>query len=137
MTHDYYSKSMPSNRSFGLVFFVFFLIVSFLLFFHGIVFWYWFFYLSITFLILAFSFPKVLLPLNRFWTLFGLFIQKFTSPILLTIIFFLIITPTGLLMRLFGKHYFQLKWKFDPNVKSYWISRKLPNRSDDTFKNQF
>ena len=138
MINEYSSNSFSTNRSFGLIFFGVFLIASFLLFFYQNDFWIWTFCLSITFLVLSYIFPKVLSPLNRFWTAFGLLMQKFTNPILLALIFYFVITPTGLLMRLFGKHYFQLKWKFDPNAKSYWIRRNPPNRSgDESFKNQF
>jgi hypothetical protein len=135
MKNQFLPKQGSSDRSFGIVFFIFFLIVALLPLFRGYGFRYWALYLSIAFLTLAFLKPKILSPLNRFWTVLGLLLQQLTSPIVLAILFYFVLTPTGLLMRLFGKHSFQLK--FEPYAKSYWIRRNPPGSSTESFKNQF
>ncbi len=79
--------------------------------------------------------PSLLAPLNRVWTKFGLLLHKVVSPIVLGVMFYLVITPTGLLMRLFGKD--PLRLKFDGTAKSYWIPREPPGPKPDSIKDQF
>ena len=87
------------------------------------------------FLLLAALVPGVLAPANRLWTKFGLLLHHIVSPIALGILFFLVVTPTGLLMRLFGKD--PLRLRFDPDADSYWIKRDPPGPAADSLKNQF
>lgn len=87
------------------------------------------------FLLLAMLIPQVLAPANRLWTKFGLLLHNIVSPIALGILFFLVVTPTGLLMRLFGKD--PLRLRFDPAASSYWIKRDPPGPAADSLKNQF
>ena len=120
-----------SNRSFGVVFFiVFFLISIYPLFNNGSV-YYWSLFLSLAFLILGLLNSKILTPLNIIWLKFGLFLGRIISPIVMGFIFFLVVTPTGIIMRITGKDILGLK-KFNQN--SYWIIRKKNNTS---MKNQF
>ena len=120
-----------SNRSFGIVFFVVFLIIAtYPLTYNGDV-RLWSVIVSIIFLVLGILNSKILTPLNKLWFKLGIFLGKIISPIIMGIIFFLVVTPTGLIMRLLGKDLLNLK--FNKN-KSYWIEKKGPKSK---MKNQF
>ena len=77
--------------------------------------------LSLIFLILGLFNSKILSPLNKIWFNFGIFLGHFISPIVMGIIFFAVVTPTSLLMRLFNKNLLGLKRK---NTQSYWIDKE-------------
>ena len=120
-----------SNKSFGIVFFVVFLIIAiYPLTYNGDV-RLWSVIISIIFLVLGILNSKILTPLNKLWFKLGIFLGKIISPIIMGIIFFLVVTPTGLIMRLLGKDLLNLK--FNKN-KSYWIEKKGPKSK---MKNQF
>lgn len=113
-----------SNRAFGLVFgFVFLLVALWPLFSAGQVRW-WSLGLSAAFTILAVIWPSALQSLNRLWMKLGILLSRIFNPIFLGIIFFGVVTPIGLLMRLFGKNTLDLTW--DRKAKSYWIEREPP-----------
>ena len=120
-----------SNKSFGIVFFIFFLIISIYPLIYGEDLRLWSFILSIVFLILGLHNSKILTPLNSLWFKFGLLLGKIVSPIIMLIIFFFVVTPIGLFMRLIGKDLLRLR--FNKN-KSYWIEKSEPNSK---MKNQF
>lgn len=90
---------------------------------------------SLVFFIFALVFPKVLAPLNWVWTRFGLLLHKLVSPVILGLLFFLIFTPVGLLMRLFGAD--PLRLRFDAKLPSYWMVREPPGPAPDSLKDQF
>ena len=120
-----------SNRSFGVVFsIVFFLIASFPLTQNGEL-RIWSLIICLIFLILGLINSKILTPLNKLWFKFGVFLGKIFSPIIMGIIFFLVVTPIGLMMRVFGKDVLNLK--FD-KAKSYWIEKSGPKSK---LNNQF
>ena len=122
---------ISSNRSFGLVFFVFFLIISlFPLFKDGNI-RIWAIIAAIIFLILGLLNSSTLNPLNKIWFKFGILLGSIISPIVMGIVFFVVVTPTALIMRIFGKNLLNLK---KDNKKSYWIE-KSPIKSK--MKNQF
>jgi len=87
------------------------------------------------FLVCALVFPSVLAPLNRVWLRFGLLLHKIVSPVVLGIMFYLVITPIGLLMRALGKD--PLRLKFDKQSNSYWIERVPPGPTPESLKDQF
>ena len=92
-----------SNRGFGIVFFVvFFLIGLYPLTYSGEI-RIWAVIISLIFIVLGFFNSKILTPLNKIWFKFGIFLGKIISPVIMGIIFFLVVTPTGLIMRLLGK----------------------------------
>ena len=100
---------LGSNRSFGIVFFiVFVLVATYPLLNQGEV-RIWSLIISFVFLFLGLLNSKILTPLNKLWFKFGLFLGKIISPIIMGVIFFLVVTPIGLLMRLFGKDVINLK----------------------------
>ena len=122
---------ISSNRSFGIVSFIFFLIVSlYPLYFNGSL-NIWALLLSVIFLILGLINSKILTPLNILWFKFGMFLGRIISPIIMGMVFFFVVTPTGLLMKLFNKDLLRLKKK---DTKSYWITK---SNEKSNMKNQF
>ena len=122
---------ISSNRSFGIVFFIVFLLIALYPLTNSQDIRIWSVIISIIFLVLGLFNSKILTPLNKLWFKFGIFLGKIISPIIMGIIFFLVVTPIGLLMRLLGKDLINLKYS---NNKSYWIEKKGPKSK---MKNQF
>ena len=122
---------ISSNRSFGIVFFVVFLVIAFYPLAHGGEIRIWSMIISIIFLILGLLNSKILAPLNKIWFKFGIILGKIVSPLIMGIIFFLVVTPIGLIMRLLGKDLLNLKYN---QGKTYWIEKKGPKSK---MKNQF
>lgn len=124
-----------SNRSFGLVFTACFVILAVFPLFYGRETRWWALLVAAVFLTLALMYPTVLGPFNRGWTKLGELLHRIVSPIALGVLFFGVVTPTALLMRLFGKD--QLRRTFDKNVSTYWIERDPPGPAAESLKNQF
>ena len=122
---------ISSNRSFGIVFFLVFLIFSIYPVSKSENIIVWSLILSIIFLILGLFNSSILTPFNKLWFKFGILLGKIVSPIVMGLVFFLVVTPTGLLLRLFGKDILNLK----KNKKNtYWIEKNAPK---SIMKNQF
>jgi len=120
-----------TNKSFGIVFFVFFFIVSiFPLLDDGNI-RVWSFIISIIFLILGILNSKILTPLNQVWFKFGVLLGRFVSPVVMGVVFFAIVTPTSIIMRVLQKNLLNLK---KGNKKTYWIER---SKIKSLMKNQF
>ena len=122
---------ISSNRSFGIVFFVVFLLIAFYPLINDGEARIWSIIISLIFLVLGLLNSKILTPLNKLWFKFGIFLGKIISPLVMGIIFFLVVTPIGLTMRILGKDLLNLK--FNKN-KSYWIEKNGPKSK---MKNQF
>ena len=120
-----------SNRSFGIVFFVVFLLIALYPLLKDSDLRIWSLVISFIFLILGLINSKILTPLNRLWFKFGLLLGKFISPIIMGIIFFIVVTPIGIIMRLFNKDLLNLKFN---KKETYWIDKKGPKSK---MKNQF
>ena len=120
-----------SNKSFGIVFSIFFLIISLWPLLSQNEIRIWSLTISGIFFILGIFNSKLLLPLNKIWFKFGMFLGNFIAPIVMGIVFFLVVTPTGLIMRLLGKDLLNLKKN---NKNSYWIEK---DNSNSNLKNQF
>ena len=120
-----------SNKSFGIVFFIVFLIIALYPMTKDGDIRLWSLILSLIFLILGLINSIILTPLNRLWFKFGILLGKIVSPIILGIIFFLVVTPTGVLLRLFGKDVINLKYNKN---NSYWIKKTGPKSK---MKDQF
>ena len=120
-----------SNRSFGIVFFIVFLIISLYPLSHGENIRVWSLIISIIFLVLGLLNSKLLNPLNKIWFKFGLLLGKIISPIVMGIIFFLVVTPIALFMRLIKKDLLNLKFN---KKNTYWIEKSGPKSK---MKNQF
>ena len=122
---------LPSNRNFGIIFSIVFLIISL---------WpmlsqndirMWSLIISGIFLVLGLINSKLLLPLNKIWFKFGILLGNFIAPIVMGVVYFMVVTPTGLIMRLLGKDLLNLKKN---NKDTYWIEK---DNSNNDLKNQF
>ena len=122
---------ISSNRSFGFVFFVVFFVISLWPILSENEIRIWSLILSVIFLILGILNSKILTPLNKVWFRFGIFLGNFIAPIVLGIVFFLVVTPTGILAKLFKKDLINLKKN---NDKTYWVEKK---ETISNMKNQF
>ena len=122
---------MSSNRSFGLVFFVVFLIVTLYPLINSSEIRIWSLIISLIFLILGLINSQILTSLNKLWLKFGIFLGKIISPLVMGVVFFLVITPIGLFMRLLGKDILNLKYNIN---KTYWIEN---NGRKSQMKDQF
>jgi len=120
-----------SNKSFGIVFSIVFLVIAFWPMLNGNEINYWLLAISIVFLILGLINSKILTPLNKIWFNFGLLLGNVIAPIVMGIIFFLIVTPTSIIMKLLGKDLLNLKKN---NNNSYWIEK---NNQKSKMKNQY
>ena len=109
-----------SNKSFGIVFFIVFIIISLYPLVNQEDIRIWSLVIAFIFFILALLNSKILTPMNKIWTRFGLFLGNLISPIVMGIIFFFVVTPIGLLMRLFGKDVLNLKKN---KFSTYWIKK--------------
>ena len=123
---------ISSNRSFGLVFFVVFLIVALWPLKSGEDIRIWSLALSIIFFSLGILNSKLLTPLNKLWFKFGILLGSIVSPIVMGIVFFLVVTPMGIIMRLLGKDL--LKTNKIKSASTYWIKR---DKQNTTMKKQF
>ena len=124
-----------SERSFGIVFAVVFLVIGL---------WplagdagvrWWAVGVAGVVLALGLGRPALLAPLNRTWTRLGLILNRLASPVVMGVLFYLVITPTGLVLRALGKD--PLRQRLEPGAKSYWIERRPPGPAPDTMRNQF
>ena len=122
---------LPSNRNFGIVFFIVFLIIALWPLLSQNEIRIWSLILSIIFLILGLINSNLLLPLNKAWFKFGIILGNFVAPIVMGVVFFLVVTPTGIIMRILKKDLLNLKYSDD---KSYWIKKKGPKSK---MKDQF
>ena len=120
-----------SNRSFGIVFFIVFLIIAIYPFLNQGELRLWSLIVSIIFLILGLLNSKLLLPLNKIWFRFGILLGKIVSPLVMGIIFFFVVTPIGILMRILKKDLLNLKFN---KKTTYWIEKNGPKSK---MKNQF
>ncbi len=120
-----------SNKSFGIVFFIVFLLIAIYPLINNGELRIWSLVVAIIFFILGLINSKVLTPLNKLWFKFGLFLGKIVSPLIMGIIFFFVVTPTAFIMRIIGKDLLNLRFN---NKKTYWIEKTGPKSK---MKNQF
>ena len=122
---------ISSNRNFGIVFFIIFLLVAVYPILKGNDIRIWSLLISFVFLILGLINSKLLTPLNKLWFKFGLLLGKVVTPLIMGFIFFIVVTPIGILMRLLRKDLLNLKYN---EKKTYWIEKTGPKSK---MKNQF
>ena len=122
--------NISSNRSFGLVFFAVFLIISTWPLLDNQDIRIWSLIVSLIFLILGILNSNLLKPFNKIWFKFGMFLGSIVSPLVMGLVFFLVVTPTGFIMRLFGKDL--LKLKKNKN-NTYWIEKNYKSNMKDQF----
>tara|TARA_B100000768_G_scaffold104572_1_gene97116 strand:- start:1430 stop:1813 length:384 start_codon:yes stop_codon:yes gene_type:complete len=122
---------LPTNKNFGIVFFLVFLIISLFPLLNNENIRIWSIIIAIVFLALGLLNSILLTPLNKIWFRFGIILGNFVSPIVMGIVFFAIVTPTSLIMRVLGKNLLNLK---KGSKKTYWIER---SKIKSKMKNQF
>ena len=125
------NKSISSNKSFGIVFFVVFLIIALYPLLENENVRVWSIIASVIFLILGLLNSTILSPLNKVWFKFGIALGNFVSPIVMGLVFFIVVTPISIIMRVLKKDLLNLK---KGNKKTYWIER---SRIESKMKNQF
>ena len=129
---SYIPTEKSSEKSFGVIFSIVFLIVALYPLINSEGLRIWASVVSTIFFLLAFVAPKVLVLPNKLWFKFGLLLGSIIAPIVMAMVYFITVLPTGIIMRLLGKDL--LKQKLDNNAKSYWIERSEPMGS---MKNQY
>ncbi len=132
--HHETAKS-SSDRAFGVVFAVVFVVIGALPLAFGGGVRIWSLAVGALFLAVAFLRPALLAPLNRLWTRFGLLLHKIVSPLVLGIMFFAVVTPMGLIRRALGSD--PLRLRFDRQARSYWVERQPPGPPPQSLDNQF
>ena len=132
-------KNIKSTRkelkNFGIVMAIAFGLVGIIMFFKGNFLYLHSLVLSGAFLVLGFFIPKTLLPLQKIWMGIAVVIGFFVSRIILTLLFFLVITPMGLFLKLIGKDI--LKIKFNHKLNSYWITKETKEFNKEQYEKQF
>lgn len=124
-----------SDKALGLVFGAFFLLIAVLPLFSGRGVRLWALIACGGFVGVALIWPRLLSPLNRLWTRLGLLLHMVVSPIVLGIMFYAVITPMGVIMRLLGKDLLRLS--FNPQLPTYWMERTPPGPKPETLSDQF
>ena len=120
-----------SNKSFGIVFFIVFMLIGLWPILNNETYRFWAIIVAFVFFILGLTNSKLLTPLNILWFKFGLLLGKIVSPLVMGIIFFFVVTPIAILMRIFKKDLLKLKYN---SKSSYWIEKNEPKSK---MKNQF
>ena len=122
---------ISSNRSFGIVFFIVFLLIALHPLLNGENLKIWSLIIALIFLILGSVNSKFLTPLNKIWFKFGIILGKIVSPLIMAIIFFFVVTPIAILMKLLKKDLLNLRYNKN---ESYWVEKAEPKSK---MKNQF
>jgi hypothetical protein len=125
------NTKLKDNIAFGVLFFFFFLIIAFYPLISGGVIRIWSIVLSLLFLIITIVRPNLFTFSNALWIRFGILIGKIMSPILMCVVFFLVVTPTGILVRILKKDIMGLK----RDKSSYWINRE--DKNSTSMRKQF
>jgi hypothetical protein len=132
-SHRKVAKS--SDRSFGIVFAIFFALVGSLPVVHGAAPRFWAFVVAVAFLLAAFLTPRLLSPFNRLWQRLGLALHHIVNPIIMGFVYYLGVVPMGLVLKARGKDLLRLKR--DPAADSYWIKRTPPGPKPGSMSKQF
>lgn len=127
--------NLPSNKKFGFFFTIIFSLLSLYFYIYkDTILSIGFIFLSMIFLICSILFPKILYPINKLWMEFGLLLSKLMNPLILGFIFFFLVTPFALAMKIIGRDELSLKKK---NIKSFWKEQNNKHYSKEFFKRQF
>jgi hypothetical protein len=125
------NSKLPTNKNFGIVFSIVFFAIFLYILINNDIFNYWLIGVSSVFLILGLINSKILTPLNKIWFKLGNLLGRVVAPIVMMLIFFLVVTPTAIIMKILKKDLLNIK-KNDST--SYWISKPEP---ESKMKNQF
>jgi Saxitoxin biosynthesis operon protein SxtJ len=124
-----------SDRSFGYVFSIAFTVIGLWPLLDGRSPRYWALAIACIFLLLAGFAPRILRPLNMLWGRLGALLHRIVTPIVMSVVFFLVVTPLAYIMQALGKDPLRLRW--DKNAKSYWIEREPAGPEPQTMTRQF
>ena len=124
-----------SDRGFGFVFAAVFAIIGCWPFWHWLPPRWWALAIAAAFAAVALIRPQILHPLNRVWLALGRLLHRIVSPLIMGLVFFTVVTPTGWIMRARGKDLLSLRRR--PDLNSYWIKRAPVGPESETMKNQF
>ena len=124
-------KKKDTNRSFGILFFIVFSIISIWPILSGGELRLWSFILAIIFLIMGITKSRFLTPLNIAWIKFGELLGVIISPLIMGLVYFLVVLPIGILMRVLGKDLLSLK--FNKNIETYWNKKELKTNFNKQF----
>ena len=124
-----------SDRSFGVVVTVVLTVVGVVPLLNGEPLRWWSLAVAGVMLVVTLVRAELLAPFNRVWFRFGLFLHRVVNPVIMAVIYFAVVTPTGLIMRAVGKD--PLRLRRDPNAESYWIHRTPPGPEPESMTNQF
>jgi hypothetical protein len=138
-THESFARddkvTVGSERSFGIVMAVFFGLIGALNLWHDGHIWPWLGGVAAVFLAAAYLWPATLKPLNWLWFKFGLLLHAVVNPLVMGLLFYVAVWPTGIVMRALGRDLLRLKR--EPDSDSYWIVRRPPGPAPETMKDQF
>jgi hypothetical protein len=138
-THESYSMrdevKLPSNRNFGYVFFAVFSIIGLAPILDASAVRWWSILIAATLLLITIVAPVLFTLPNRLWHRFGLLLNSIVGPVALAILFFVVVTPMGWLLRILGKDFMRIRR--DGNCSSYWIARDPPGPKPDSLNHQF
>jgi hypothetical protein len=138
-THEDFSRKEdikgPSDRSFGWVFVVVFAIAGTLPALHGRPLRAWALALSVVIMLVSISRPSIFHPANIAWMRFGLLLSRIVNPVVTALLFYVVFTPVGYLMRRLGRD--PVGARFDPGAASYWIERRPPGPKPESMSQQF
>ena len=124
-------KKKNTNRSFGILFFIVFSIISIWPILSGGELRLWSFILAIIFLIMGITKSRFLTPLNIAWIKFGELLGIIISPLIMGLVYFLVVLPMGILMRVLGKDLLRLK--FNKNIETYWNKKEAKTNFNKQF----
>ena len=138
-THESFSREETvvrgSERSFGVVIAAALGVLTLFNWWHDRKIWPWLAGIALLFIVTGYFYPAALRPLNWLWFKFGLLLHSVVNPIVMGLLFYAAVWPTGLVMRAFGKDLLRLKR--EPECSSYWIARQPPGPEPATMKDQF
>jgi len=135
MSEEFSSTKIGSNRSFGAVFVAVFLLIGLFPMVHSMPPRTWALLISAGFLLPTVIYPQVLAPLNRLWFRLGMLLGRIVNPLVMFIIYFVVIVPFGLGLKLMRKDLLRLR--FDDKLDSYWIRRTPPGPAPESLEDQF
>jgi hypothetical protein len=138
-THEDFSREQetkgPSDRSFGVVFTVAFAVIGLVPMLRGGSVRVWSLAVAGAIAVITLARPAILNPANRMWTRLGLLMNRIVSPVITGLLFYLVVTPMGFVVRRLGKD--PLRLRLDPQSHSYWIERKPPGPAPGSMARQF
>ena len=133
--HRTHEVRRSSERTFGLVIAVVFALVGLWPIFSSSAPGWWALIIAGVLVVVALAQPRILSPFNRLWTGLGIVMHRVMTPLVMGILFYGAVTPTALLLRLFGKD--PLRRRFEPDAETYWIVRDPPGPDPESMRNQF